>query len=1158
MGLSRFRIWAALGSCAVFALGCGDDGGSSPEANDLQDGGSQTNGTTSAQDDSTADDGTDDPADDADDAADDSEADDTQATDDATAEDDDADDANPQSPDAGGGTTSTAEPETDPDLPTIEGDNKTEFISDLATVPGGAAARGNGGGVVGDVGSPNAGGAAPPSAGDGMVSDPGTVPAPDVPQPTPEQPPAQMDPERAIAEADVIQVQGDTLYALSTFNGLSLIDISDPQDLKMLGLYRTLATPFEMYLQGDTVIAMFNNYSSYLYDEQLQGYVWRNTSRVQALNTADPANITVIGEFDVPGNVTDSRIVGDVMYLVTEQYQGCWMCEPVPNTTVTSFNVGDPSSVEQIDQLQFMSPPDTYLGNRTIAVNDQRIYISGWEYRQTSDYTYTGSIQVVDISDPSGVLAGGAKFDIGGQVSNRWQMDEYEGVLRVISQPGGWGSQTTPVVETFDVQSATDITPLGSLTMQLPQQENLQSVRFDGTRAYAVTVYNTDPLFTFDLSDPANPRQMGDIVIPGSIYYMEPRGNRVYAIGFEAGNAEGALHASLFDVSDLEAPVMLERVNFGGDWGSFAEDQDRIHKSFRLLDQEGMIVLPFSGYEYDELGCQSKMESGIQLIDFTEDSLTKRGVAPSIGSARRALTHEGALLAISDNAVQSFDITDRDTPQALDMVDVARNITSARVVGNSLMRFGADWWTNRTILDMTPVGEATFAEPLAEVNLSALFGENEYTCSGSTRWTGQVFVNGKMAYVPRFETTYRDEQGSYVYEQLLSFYVVDMTDEAAPRAIGKFSLDPALSNEYIGSIVQTKSALLIGRTRLIQVASPDPSGSPNPIITQVPQFSYDIVDTRVADAPQLVTRFDVPQLFSDYGWGLSIPYCAIDMGWGWWGGMYYPYYNPYYYYFNYYYRSGPGFGNALVSGDTVASQHYERVDAAGRVKYFMDRIDVSDPANPVLLDGVNIPGTLIHFDAESNQILTLDYVRDNVQTDTFEACYQRAPYTYFDEKLGECSVFQRTLNSLVLEDGAARRLSNIKIDDTWRTLQIAVSEDRVFVTQQEIVEGTSDASVPAAQRLKAYRTTAEAEFQEIASIPLENEYYMPAAAGLRARGRRAFQSSAGQMTIFDTTDATAPTYSRQEMPGVSCESLEVSGDRAYCALGQRGVEAFEL
>jgi uncharacterized secreted protein with C-terminal beta-propeller domain len=1155
MGLFRVRFGIALGAAALLASACGDDGGADG-AMTAADGGPEVNPSASG----TLEQGSDTSVDNSDESSAGQTQDDPSAGPNGPS---DTGEGPATKPDADGGAPAKpmASEESDPDLPTIEGDNKVEFISDLATVPGTGSRGSNSGSgsvTVGDSAqSPNAGQG--PAVDNGGGSTDPAVPAPPStpsPSPTPEQP-ATMDPARAIAEADVIQVQGDTLYALSTYNGLSLIDISSPDDMKMLGLYRTLATPFEMYLEGNTVIAMFNDYSRYTYDETSQGYVWRNTSRVQALDTTDPANIIVTGEFDVPGRVTDSRLVGDVMYLVTEQYSGCWQCEPVPNTTVTSFNVSDPANVEQIDQLQFMSPPDTYVGERTIAVNEERIYISGWEYRATSDYNYTGSIQVVDISDPNGDLAEGAKFDLGGQVSNRWQMDEYEGVLRVISQPGGWGSQNTPVVETFNVQSATDITPLASLPMQLPQQENLQSVRFDGTRAYAVTVYNTDPLFTFDLSDPANPRQMGDLVIPGSIYYMEPRGDRVYAIGFDPTNAEGALHASLFDVSDLESPVMLERVNFGGDWGNFAEDQDRIHKSFRLLDAEGLIVLPFSGWEYDNLGCQSVYQSGIQLIDFTTDTLTKRGVAPSVGTARRALTHEGALLAVSDNAVQSFDIEDRDAPQALDLVDVARNITNISVVGDSLMRFGSDWWTNRTILDMTPEGSASFAEPLAEVNLSALFGENEYTCSGSTNWTGQVFVNGKMAYVPRFETTYRDEQGSYVYEQLLSFYIVDMSDESSPRPIGKFSLDPALSNEYIGSIVQTDSALLIGRTRLIQVASPDPSGSPNPIITQVPQFSYDIVDTRTANAPTLATRFDVPQLFSDYGWGVTIPYCAIDMRWGWWGGPYYPYYNPYSYYFNYYYGSGAGYGNALVSGDVVASQHYERVDSAGRVKYFLDRIDVSDPANPVLLDGVNIPGTVIHFDAASNQILTLDYVRDTVQTADFQACYQRAPYTYFDEKLGECSVFQRTLNSLVLEDGVARRLSNIKIDDTWRTLQIAVSEDRVFVTQQKIVDST-ESSVLAPQRLKAYRTTANAEFQELASIPLENEYYPLGTSGLRARGRRAFQASVGQMTIFDTTDATAPRFSRHEMPGVACSSLEVSGDRAYCALGQRGVETFEL
>src|SRR5690606_28611335 len=136
-----------------------------------------------------------------------------------------------------------------------------------------------------------------------------------------------------------------------------------------------------------------------------------------------------------------------------------------------------------------------------------------------------------------------------------------------------------------------------------------------------------------DLSDPANPRQMGEIEIPGSIYHMEPRGDRLYAIGFDQANETGALHVSLFDVADLEAPVMLERINFGGDWGSFAEDQDRVHKSFRLLDELGLIVVPFSGYEYDELGCRSTYSSGIQLVDFTQDSLSRRGVAASVGRA---------------------------------------------------------------------------------------------------------------------------------------------------------------------------------------------------------------------------------------------------------------------------------------------------------------------------------------------------------------------------------------------------------------------------------------------------------------------------------------------------------------------------------------------
>ncbi len=39
--------------------------------------------------------------------------------------------------------------------------------------------------------------------------------------------------DRAIAEADIIQVDGDRLYALSQFSGLSVVNIADPTNLRL-------------------------------------------------------------------------------------------------------------------------------------------------------------------------------------------------------------------------------------------------------------------------------------------------------------------------------------------------------------------------------------------------------------------------------------------------------------------------------------------------------------------------------------------------------------------------------------------------------------------------------------------------------------------------------------------------------------------------------------------------------------------------------------------------------------------------------------------------------------------------------------------------------------------------------------------------------------
>src|SRR5687767_14359707 len=166
---------------------------------------------------------------------------------------------------------------------------------------------------------------------------------------------------------------------------------------------------------------------------------------------------------------------------------------------------------------------------------------------------------------------------------------------------------------------------------------------------------------------------MGELEMPGFVYHMEPRGDRLYGIGFDQGNTEGALNVSVFDVSNLAAPRMIERVNFGGNWGYLPEGKDQIHKAFRLLDSAGLIVVPYSGYNYDSTQsyCGS-YRSGVQLIDFTRDDLTLRGNVPSYGEARRAFLHKERLFTVSDDRVQSFDITDRDAPAKLGQLALAR------------------------------------------------------------------------------------------------------------------------------------------------------------------------------------------------------------------------------------------------------------------------------------------------------------------------------------------------------------------------------------------------------------------------------------------------------------------------------------------------------
>ncbi|KYF78575.1 hypothetical protein BE20_07785 [Sorangium cellulosum] len=933
------------------------------------------------------------------------------------------------------------------------------------------------------------------------------------------------DPERAITEADIIQVKDGKLYALSQYAGLSVIDISRRDRLKLLGRYQASGMPFEMYLRDGIVYAMFSSWTQYLYDEDTGEYTYSESSRIEALDVSDPADIRLIGSFNLPGTISDSRIVGDVLYAVTLENNYCWGCGSSPNTTVTSLAVGDPEAIRVVDKMSFSdNDPYGYGWRRSVTVTQERMYVSGIEWDGTDEGHST--IQVIDISDPSGDLVEGTTVEATGQIQSRWQMDEHEGVLRVVSQPGlWWNNAAQPGVQTFAVASSQELTPLGYTELRLPKPESLRSVRFDGDRAYAITAEQTDPLFTIDLSDPEHPAQLGELEMPGWVYHMEPRGDRVLALGFDNASTEGSLHVSLFDVSDLTAPTMLERVHFGGSWGSFAEDQDRIHKAFTILDDLGTILVPYSGWEQrGDIGCGT-YKSGIQLIDFTADTLTKRGSAPARGQARRAFVHDERLFAVSDQEVGTFNIDDRDAPVEVADLTLTTVVSNAVVTGDLVVRMSADWWTSSPQLEIAPAADPGRTEPIGKLDLAALATDAEGSCYGYGLADARLFAHGQHAYLLWPSHTGETPKAHVA--------VIDLRDPESPRIASHRELPFSGVALYgygysYGAVVPTGDPVVQAGSTLVLRNTND----------QYYYYGdYDGGDVSVggggqpASAEPSLEVIDLSDPSNPAHRSVALP-------------------------------SGAGYTGLQLDGTTVLTSHWVPLpEDASKARFYLDRIDVSDPSSPVVRAPVNVPGSLLAFDGALGRALTVDYEPFELQVPSPEACYrafaQNVDFKPTDPHewsgAGICKGMSRTIKLLDVGSETARLRDEHPIDGDAGIWQVSVGDDRVFmftylnyvVENGEVPYGMLVASGLEEGRIELVRKP----FAELTH-----------SSPLFADGTRLLVSSHSppSLAVIDASDLDALTYETKGELSSYIYRVTVDGDRALCSLGHNGLEVVDL
>jgi hypothetical protein len=715
---------------------------------------------------------------------------------------------------------------------------------------------------------------------------------------------------RTVEEADVYKRVGTTLYVLNAYRGLQIVDLADPAAPRLVARVPVTATPVDLYVRGSTAFVVVSDWLAWAAAED--GTRADYGSRLLAIDVSDPAHPGVVADVPLDGQVDQTRLVGDVLYVVsrTTSWYGPYASVglaasgvssgPAADTVyAASFDVTDPRRPSQVARVELPATGwDTHAN-----VTPERITLSfaGWDGTAAGPVT---RFRAVDISDPGGAMTLGTEFSARGTVQDRWAMD-YEaatGLFRAVLS-SGWNAGAS--VQTWTSPSPDAAAPLSLL--DIPVAEALTAARFDGPRVYVVTARRSDPLWAVDARDPARPVLVGSLEMPGQLDFIEPRGDRLVALGHtnEAGKPF-QLAVSLLDVAQLSAPRLLARATFGASFGWVGAQADDIRKAFIVLDPPpdgpGLVLVPVQGFEPSTYA----YAGGTQLLDLGRDTLTLRGFLAHPGAVKRSFPIDAAgarLVALSDAALQTIDATARDAPRELGRLDLARTVSTLALVRGKAIELSGDWYRGAAELVVTEAADPDAATPLARVPVAAP--------------SARTFQDGDVMWLLAHDWT-----ANRAWLQ-----AVDFTDPVHPVERGRLDLAPedALGGLYPGYWLSGDEAVLVGHALALHRASWLCWGGCG---ASGPADRITVLDLADADHPRLSSSVDLPG--SSWSWGLH------------------------------------------ATGPFLWITHFEWTPDGDLGRYYVDRIDLSDPAHPSLVAKVNVPGVFFAAAPDGRTLYTIE------------------------------------------------------------------------------------------------------------------------------------------------------------------------------------------
>ncbi len=304
------------------------------------------------------------------------------------------------------------------------------------------------------------------------------------------------------------------------------------------------------------------------------------------------------------------------------------MYEPaVPNgtgfITVVTLDLAEPAS--GLESVSLLSDSGVVYGSREnlyLATPNSGYWV--WWPVLRDEAETPRETTVIHKFDLTGSPAYVASGEVPGWVLNPFSMGEHEGVFRIATTEDHWWDGEDPVNGVYLLrQEGQALVETGSVTGLGEPGERIYAVRFLGDRGFVVTFRQQDPLYTLDLSDPAEPRAVGELHVPGFSTYLHPVGDDLLlAVGRDTAPGAWGVKLSLYDVSDLGSPREVGTRSVGP--GSHSEAQYN-HRAFTYFDTLGVLALPVTTWDRGPEGA-ADVFAGVHFYGVHPDAADPEGV----------------------------------------------------------------------------------------------------------------------------------------------------------------------------------------------------------------------------------------------------------------------------------------------------------------------------------------------------------------------------------------------------------------------------------------------------------------------------------------------------------------------------------------------------